>query len=248
MLALRKQRTVILCLMLLAVLYVFLGLWFTHSSYYNVAPDTNNDRLFSMDDAYYILNIYSTDMDNSLRIVKHPLFTVYAHWFTKSEQLVFGEISVTHHYWLVLASQIITAVLSIYYLYLSFVEHFKLSSKQALLLIMIYGFSISVLLQTMVAESYIFSSLFLIMTFYYSQHKKVLPVIVLGILTAGTTLTNGLLWALLAIFSKFKAADIIKIGITTVLSFLATALILFLARRLMNSLIKPYPLSLQGTL
>jgi hypothetical protein len=227
---LKKHKGITIYLAGFLILYMLIGMWFNNLKFYNITPNTNNDRLFSMDDAYYTQNIYSLNIDTSLRIIKHPFFTVYAHWFTEAERFIFGDITIQHHYWLIVASQIILAVLSILYLYLSLIQHFQLKRWQAYILTTIYGLSISVILHTMVAESYIFSSLCLIMTYYYSQRKKAISVVILGILTTGITLTNGLLWALLVIFSRFKLIDSLIIGLSSAISFLAAAYMLPIGR------------------
>ncbi len=184
----------------LAVIYavIFLLLWDT--PFYDVG-NAHNDRLFSADDVYYSTGFFSTQMDTSPRIIKHPLLVVFGWLFTSLERLVFGVISYRSHYALIVAMQMCASVLSTIYLERILRVQYGLGQRQSLLICSIYALAFSTLFYTFVAESYILSALLIIMTFYYSRRQNMPVTVILGVLTAGVTITNAIIWAIVVVFS-----------------------------------------------
>lgn len=182
------------------LLLIYLGIFsFLCSTPYYDVTGTHNDRLFSADDTYYVTEFFSAEPDDSLRIIKHPLLILFGWLFTKAELFVFGAISLKQHYELIVLCQIFCSLLSTVYLDLLLERDYGLKTLPALLLCAIYGLAFSTLFYTMIAESYIVSSLLLLMTFYYSRRSMPLTIL-LGMLTAGWTITNAILWALIVLF------------------------------------------------
>ena len=180
----------------LAAIYavIFLLLWDT--PFYDVG-NAHNDRLFSADDVYYSTGFFSTQMDTSPRIIKHPLLVVFGWIFTSLERLVFGVISYRSHYALIVAMQMCASVLSAIYLERILRTQYGLGQRQSLMACSIYAFAFSTLFYTFVAESYILSALFIIMTFYYSRRQNTPVTVILGVFTAGVTITNAIIWAII---------------------------------------------------
>lgn len=194
-----KQRAFIRRLIFflgVAMLYVGIFSFLCRTPFYQVEGQ-HNDRLFSADDVYCVTEFYSAEMDDSARIIKHPLFIVGASLFTRVEEAVFGTISVKSHYQVVVAFQMVLSLLSAIYLERILRRQYDLKERQSLLLCGIYALSFSTLFFTFVAETYIFSALLLIMTFYYAGEKNDLAAVLLGICTAGVTITNAALWAVI---------------------------------------------------
>ena len=180
----------------LAAVYVAIFAFLCHTPFYDVTG-AHNDRLFSADDVYCVTEFYSAQMDDSARIIKHPLFIVYASLFTRAEQLVFGTISVKSHYQVIVASQMVISLLSSLYLERILRKQYGLKERRALLLCGVYALAFSTLFYTFVAETYILSALLLIMTFYYAGEKNDPVTVLLGVCTAGVTITNAALWAVI---------------------------------------------------
>lgn len=180
----------------LAVLYgvIFLSLYRT--PFFDVTA-AHNDRLFSADDVYYSTSFFSAAMDTSPRVVKHPLLLVFGCVFTRLERLLFGEISLKHHYALIIGMQICLSLLSTVYLERILRLQYRLRQRHALLLCAVYALSFSTLFYTFVAESYIIAAALLMMTFYYARRQNAPVTVLLGVLAAGATITNAALWAVI---------------------------------------------------
>ena len=190
----------------IAFLMIYLALFaFAQSrGIYNINLHTNNDRFFSMDDSYYINHFYSTEPDDTGRVVKHPLLVAFAHYFTLLERSVLGEISTEHHYMLVVLFQILVQTIAVVYLFRMLTEHYKLTCLNAALLTLIYGLSCASLLFMLIAESYIFSGALLILTQWFILQKKPAAVVIAGILLGGMTITNIFIWGILVLFYDDK--------------------------------------------
>ena len=180
----------------LAVLYgvIFLALYRT--PFFDVTA-AHNDRLFSADDVYYSTEYFSADMDDSPRIIKHPLLIVFGCLFTRAERLAFGPVSLKQHYALIVCFQMCLSLLSTVYLERILRQQYGLRQRRALLLCAVYALAFSTLFYTFVAESYILSALLLLMTFYYARRRNGPVTVLLGVLTAGVTITNAALWAVI---------------------------------------------------
>jgi len=162
---------------------------------------SHNDFLFSADDVYYVSSFFSTTMDTSLRIIKHPLLVVIGWLFTCAEHLMLGDISPKHHYELIVIVQMCLSLLSTFYLHRILEEFYRLERRWALLLCAIYALAFSTLFFTFIAEHFILSTLLLMMSFYYARGRKTWLLVILGVLTAGITVTNAALWAAIVWFS-----------------------------------------------
>lgn len=180
----------------LAALYGAIFAFLCHTPFYDVTG-AHNDRLFSADDVYCATEFYSAQMDDSARIIKHPLFIVYGSLFTRAEKLLFGTISIKSHYQVIVASQIVLSLLSTLYLERILRKQYGLKERLALLLCGVYALAFSTLFYTFVAETYILSALLLLMSFYYAGEGNGPATVLLGICTAGVTITNAALWAVI---------------------------------------------------
>lgn len=184
----------------LALLYGGLFLLVCSTGFYDVT-NAHNDRVFSADDVYYVTHFFSQELDTSPRIIKHPLLILFGWIFTRLEVLVLGEIAVEHHYMLIVMVQIGASWLSAAVLDRILEEQFRLSTGHALLLCGIYALSFSTLFYTLVAESYIWSALILLLAFYFARKGNLPVTVLLGVLAAGVTITNAALWAAVVVCS-----------------------------------------------
>lgn len=184
----------------LAAVYAgaFLLVWRT--GFYDLAG-AHNDRVFSADDVYFVTNFFSRTMDTSARIIKHPLLILFGCAFTRLEGLLLGTISAEHHYMLIVMMQIAVGWLSAAVLDLILEEQYRLDTGRALLLCAIFGLSFSTLFYILVGESYIYSALVLLLTFYFARRGSLAVTAALGVLAAGITITNGGLWAVIVLCS-----------------------------------------------
>lgn len=180
----------------LAAVYGAIFAFLCHTPFYDVTG-AHNDRLFSADDVYCATEFYSAQMDDSARIIKHPLFIVYGSLFTRAEKLLFGTISIKSHYQVIVASQIVLSLLSTLYLERILRKQYGLKERRALLLCGVHALAFSTLFYTFVAETYILSALLLLMSFYYAGEGNDPATVLLGICTAGVTITNAALWAVI---------------------------------------------------
>lgn len=98
------------------------------------------------------------------------------------------------------------SLLSTWYLFLILSKQYNLQSSICFLVCSLYALAFSTLFYTFIAESYIFSSLVLLMTYYHSRQRHSAITIILGALAAGITITNAFLWAAIVFFSggEFK--------------------------------------------
>ena len=182
--------------LLLAAVYGVVYYFLQGTSFFDVTL-AHNDRLFSADDVYCALNFYAVPMDASARIIKHPLFLVLASALTWLEGLVFGPVSTAQHYGHIVLLQMALSLLSTLYLERILRLHYGLGQRRTLLLCAIYALAFSTLFYTFVSETYIWSALILIMTFYYARRGNSPVLVVLGVLAAGVTITNCALWAVI---------------------------------------------------
>lgn len=184
----------------LAVVYGILFLLVCRTGFYDVTG-AHNDRVFSADDVYFVTRFFSSTMDDSARIIKHPLLILFGCTFTRLEGLLLGSISMEHHYMLIVMMQICVGWLCAVVLDRILEEQYRLDTKRALLLCAIFGLSFSTLFYILVGESYIYSALVLLLTFYFARRQNLPVTVVLGVLAAGITITNGALWAAVVVCS-----------------------------------------------
>lgn len=205
-----KRASLLLFFGALALVYVSVFLLLCRTPLYDFtsARGAHNDFLFSSDDVYYVSSFFSTTMDTSLRVIKHPLLVVIGWLCTCAEHLLLGEISLKRHYELIVIAQLCVSLLSTFYLHRILEEHYRLERRWALLLCAVYALAFSTLFFTFIAEHFIISALLLIMSFYYARNRKTWLLVLLGALTAGITITNAVLWAAIVWFSgEPTAAD-----------------------------------------
>ena len=184
----------------LAVLYGGLFFLICRSGFYDVSQ-AHNDRVFSADDVYFVTHFFSSTLDTSPRIIKHPLLIVFGCIFTRLEELALGTITVEHHYMLIVMAQICAGWLSVAVLDRILEEQYRLRTAHALLLCAVFALSFSTLFYTFVAESYIWSALVLLLSFYFARRQNLPVTVLLGALAAGITITNGALWAVIVLCS-----------------------------------------------
>ena len=196
----RHTRLRILFFAALALLWGGLFLVVCRTGFYDVAG-AHNDRVFSADDVYFVTSFFSPTLDTSPRIIKHPLLIVFGCLFTRLEGLVLGPISMEHHYMLIVMAQLCAGWLSVAVLDRILEEQYSLPVRQALLLCAIFALSFSTLFYTLVGESYIWSALVLLLTFYFARQQNLPVTVLLGVLAAGITITNGALWAAVVVCS-----------------------------------------------
>jgi len=214
---------IVILLLVCILLYCGIFTFLCSTPMYDINAHTNNDRFFSNDDSYYINSIYSTTLENTDRIIKHPLFMVYGHVFTLAERLIFGEISLKSHYKLVVFTQIIVSTVAVFFLYKAL--NLVISELNAFILCLIYALSNCTIIYTFVAESYIYSSLAIIMTFYFARQNKMFPLIILGIIVTGITTTNCFIWALIVLLSHTTIRKKITTCIISGIGFVVTVAI-----------------------
>lgn len=193
----RSQAALLICL---ALLYLSIFAFLRTTTLYDVEGG-HNDRLFSADDLYYVTEFFSAEMDDSPRIIKHPLLVVFGWAFTRLERLLLGAVSVRRHYQLIVLGQMCASILTTCYLGCILTRHYKIDRKRTALLCAVYALAFSTLFYTFVAESYILSALVLMMSYYYAQEDRPVLMAVLGVLAAGITITNAALWAIIVLFS-----------------------------------------------
>lgn len=215
----RNALPIVIILVFLVIYGTFFGV-LQDRGLYRITPDTHNDRFFSMDDSYYVQNFYAFKPDDTGRVVKHPLLVAFAHYFTLAERAILGEKTLEHHYMLIILFQIMVQVLALACLYKTLTVHYKLKEWHAVLLTSIYGLSCASLLFTLIAESYVFSGALLIFTQWFILQKKPLPVVLLGILLGGITITNIFIWGLMVLFYEVKLYKRVIIGASGVLGLL----------------------------
>lgn len=184
----------------LAVFYGILFLLVCRTGFYDIAG-AHNDRVFSADDVYFVTSFFSQTMDTSARIIKHPLLILFGCAFTRMEHLILGTISMEHHYMLIVMMQIGVGWLCVVVLNRILEEQYKLDTRHALLLCAIFGLSFSTLFYIYVGESYIYSALILLLTFYFARRQNLPVTVILGVLAAGVTITNAALWAVIVVCS-----------------------------------------------
>ena len=194
---LKENRFIIIFITICMIFYLGLLCLLNGTGIYNMDKSTNNDRFFSLDDVYYTTSIYSVDMENSLRIVKHPLFMVFGNAFAKLEKALLGNISMNSHYILIVLMQIMVQMLTLTYLYKILSEFYRVDRKLIFILLAIYAFSVSALIYTFFSESYIFSGAALVMSYYFILKRKVPVSILLGVIVTGITITNFVIWAIM---------------------------------------------------
>lgn len=228
MVILKKSEKISIIFTIVLILAVYIcGLYvFQSNGTYNITPKTNNDRFFSMDDSYYVNHFYSLELDNTGRIVKHPLLSAFAHYVTQLQHVTFGDISISSHYLLIVLGQIIICFIGLVFLFRILKEHYQLPVNIANLLITLYAFSSATLIYTFIAESYIFSGTILIISYWCVLNNKYKSLIVLGILAGGVTITNFAIWAIIIMFlnktflNKIKLILISGIGLLGVICLL----------------------------
>jgi len=184
----------------LAAVYGALFLLICRTGFYDVTS-AHNDRLFSADDVYFVTHFFSPELDTSPRIIKHPLLIVFGCLFTRLEGLILGTITLEHHYMLIVMVQLCAGWLAAAVLDRVLEEQYQLPTGQALLLCAVFALSFSTLFYTFVAESYIWSALVLLLTFYFARKQNLPVTVLLGVLAAGITITNAALWAVIVLLS-----------------------------------------------
>lgn len=187
----------------LAVIYGAVFLLICRTGFYDLTA-AHNDRVFSADDVYFVTGFFSSTLDSSARIIKHPLLILFGCGFTRLEELVLGSISTEHHYMLIVIMQMGVGWLCTAVLDRILEEQYRLDLPRALLLCGIFGLSFSTLFYIFVGESYIYSALVLLLTFYCARRNSPLATAVLGVLAAGITITNAGLWAVIVLCSGGK--------------------------------------------
>ena len=211
-----RHRLIIAFTSVCLVVYTGLLLLLNGAGIYEIGEGTNNDRFFSMDDVYYITRIYSPDMDTSLRIVKHPLFIVFGNITARLFNALWENPGYPSTYILVIVLQIFLQLLALIYLYKILSEFYRPGNRVILILLAIYAFSVSSLAFTLIAESYIFSGAALIMSYYYLLKKNTAAAIILGIITAGITITNFAVWVIMAVLlTEGRKRKLLIVSVTT---------------------------------
>ena len=221
-----NRLPIMITFVVIILAYIFCFAGFITEGVYDITPSTNNDRFFSMDDSYYVNKIYSTKLDDTGRIVKHPLLIAGAHYATQAEHLILGDISIKNHYIIIVIFQILISFLGIYYLYKILDKKYHLSNLAISILLLIYALSCSNLLYTFIVESYILSGTILILSYWCLLEKKFKSLFVLGILAGGVTITNFALWALMVLFLNDTLRTKLKVIVSSGVGLLITIAVL----------------------
>lgn len=199
-----KQKTNRYAFVFFAVLtIVYLGVFLCLSLFtglYDIT-DAHNDRFFSSDDVYFATSFFNVDPEPSIRIIKHPLLCAFGWLFTNLEHVIFpGGVSIAFHYGLIVLLQIALSLVASVYLYKILTELYSIDPLPALLLTACYALAFSTVFYTFIAESFIFSSAALMLTYYCAGRKRPIITVILGALCAGITITNAVAWALIVLF------------------------------------------------
>ncbi len=206
--------------------YILSLIVFISSGTYQINPGTNNDRFFSMDDSYYVNHIYSIELDNTDRIVKHPLLIAFAHYATSVEHFFSGNLSIPSHYLLIVIGQLLVSFLGFLFLFKLLRENYKLPAIKVNLLVTIYALSSAVLIYTFIVESYILSGTILIASLWCALNNKPKSLIILGILAGGVTITNFAIWVVIAFFINKTLINRIKLMLISGISLAGIILVL----------------------
>jgi len=228
MVVLKKSEKISIIFTIVLILTVYIcGLYvFQSDGTYNITSNTNNDRFFSMDDSYYVNHFYSLILDNTGRIVKHPLLSAFAHYATQLQHITLGEISISSHYLLIVLGQIIICLIGLVFLFRILKEHYHLPTNITNLLVTLYAFSSATMIYTFIAESYIFSGTILIISYWCVLNDKSKSLIVLGILAGGVTITNFTIWAIIIMFLNRTFLNKIKLILISGLGLLGVICLL----------------------
>lgn len=177
------------------------------------------DNVLSYDDIHYVRNIYQegNQTRNIYTVVKHPFIYAIGNMVASVENNLFSNMNKTDHYFHIVFIQIIINLLGCYYLYKIIREHFKIENKWCFILITIYELATVTLLGTFMVDSFLISGTLLIMSYYYLAKQKVIPSVLLGVLTTGITITNCIIFAIMVIFLLKNKKDIFKVGISCVI-------------------------------
>jgi len=236
-----KQNNKILLILLLiiisATVFTNINMTLKKHEMYELDISRKWDRFFSYDDFYYAHFIFNNDIKETIKLpathIKHPMFALGGHFFTRAENLVFPNLSFTNHYHLIMIFQNFVSIVGIVFMFLILYDCIKIKIEHAFLLSLIFMFSSTVIIASSVIESFIFSSTLLILSFYCLFKKKYVLSGILGVLIWGVTITNVIIWGTLVLFligiKDYK--NWVKVGI----SFLITLLLVIGIVYLFNS-------------
>ena len=200
----------------------------TKTNFYNENLPFRWYNVLSYDDMFYARDVYNSSenyTDDKYHLVKHPLFDIYAKVFSYVEDYLFDNDE-TDHYFHIVVFQILVNVIGILYLYKILREQLNIRNIWCFILLTIYELATVTLLGTLVIDSFIFSATLLIMSYYYLAKQKIIPSIIIGILTAGVTITNSIPFALMTLILIKDRKKILKIGLGCIGGLLLISLIL----------------------
>jgi len=188
-----------------------------------------NDRFYSYDDIYYAKQIFNIDDTHKQKTlyssVKHPLLTVAANKISKVEKVINEDVTFNEHFFLIVCLQIITSIVGIVFLFKILKNIFNLKEHIAVMLSILYLLTNCIIISTLLVESFIYSATLLIMSYYFLSKKNYIISGILGVLIFGITVTNVIIFGIMAIFLIGKDYR----GLFKVLvSFLITTIIICL--------------------
>ncbi len=184
------------------------------------------DRFYSYDDLYYINKVFDADETTKHKLIyssiKHPLLVFNANKIAQFEEGIKNPITFNEHYNFVIILQIITSLTGIIFLFLILYDIFNLKLTAAFLLSLTFLFANSIIISTVLAESFIYSSTLLIINYYCLSKKKYILSGFLGVIIFGTTITNICAWGIncLALISFKDIKAWLKLIASFIISFL----------------------------
>ncbi len=198
----RQHRAIILFFLGTAAFYFLAALWLRlGTNVYDAAGRTGICDLFGMDDYFYLPNLFSGDtISRAGSVAKHPLYALLGQLVYGVLHFCFGSVSATNLYFAVVCLQIAVMLLSLFYLYRILCRIFCVSRPVRYLLLTIYCFSFATLIFTLLCETYIYASAFLLASFYHIYRKDWGLAVLFGVLCGGFTVTNLLMWGLMLLF------------------------------------------------
>ena len=201
---------------------------------YDLSPILE-DRFYSLDDLHYATRIYNPDKDNMtgpmnlFSSVKHPLLSFNAHIFSSAEKMINKDIPFIRHHLNIIFIQLITSLIGIIFLYKTLSEIIKLSKFQSFLLTLIYLFSNTILITTVITDSFIFGATSLIVAYYLLSKQKYILSGILGSLIFGITITNVVIWGIMVLaLGGFRLKPLLKIFYSFSITTLLVVLIMYL--------------------
>lgn len=229
-----KAPYIVAIIVISFILFNSINFVFKKNNLYKFDEGRKWDRFFSYDDLYYAKYIFNKDLNQTILLphthIKHPLFAVGGHAFTKIEKSFYPKLSFQNHYHLIIMFQNVVSIIGVVFLFLIMYDCLKLKIKTSFLLSLIFLFSSTIIISSTLIETFVFSSSLLILSYYFISKKKYYISGVLGALIFGVTITNIIPWAIMVLFlvgiKDYK--NLFKIAVSALVALLIFTGIIYL--------------------